>query len=130
PRGGPGAPDSPSWRHGLWRTASTTTTYSSSLPAACPGHSADRGTRYIRSFPQCHTRAFSPPGQRNRGSDSANGRVETAPHDRQRSAERHSRPARGLPASDCTEWGGYDGDGEAVAHKLYGCVHHHLRFLR
>jgi len=53
---------------------------------SCPGHSADSGTRCIRSFPECHTRAFSPPGQRNRGSDSANGRVETAPNDRQRSA--------------------------------------------
>src|SRR6266849_5420606 len=62
-----------SCRHGLWRTASTTTTYSSSLPGACPGHSADSGTRCSRSFPECHTRAFSPPGQRNRGSDSANG---------------------------------------------------------
>src|SRR6266851_10492452 len=72
--------------HRLWRSASTGMIYSSSPPDASPGHSASSGIRRSPSSRGCHSRASWPLDHRNTGSDTADGRVETPPSDRQRSA--------------------------------------------
>src|SRR6266699_6200145 len=95
-----------SYPRGLWRTASTTRIDSSSPPDGCPVHTAGNGMRRTPSCPDCHTPASWPPGHRSRRSDTADGRVETRPSARQRSAGRHSSPQRVVPSSGCTELGG------------------------
>ena len=63
-----------------------------------------RGAR--PSGPGCHTPASWPRGHRSRRSDTADGRVETRPSARQRSAGRHSSPQRVVASSGCTKLGG------------------------